>query len=152
LGFSTYYGAFAGLEGTLTLDPKAPEKSAVQITVPLKRIVTADKELDDKLLSDAFFDAAQFPTATFVSKAIAITGPRSAKIEGELTLHGVTKPVTLDAHFVGAGPMPFSGDHVVGFDATATVRRSEFGIKQFVPMVGDDVKLQISAEFDRPAT
>ena len=105
--------------------------------------------MDAHLKSPDFFDAAKFPTASFKSTKIEVTGPSSGKITGDLTLHGVTKPVTLNASFNGGGINPMSKAYVLGFNATGTVKRSEFGISTYVPAVGDEVTLTISAEFDR---
>lgn len=147
LGFSTYYGFFNDIAGTLDLNPSAPAKSAMSVTVDVNGIVTMDRELDEKLKSDAFFDVAKFPKATFKSTAIDVTGDGRGKLTGELTLHGVTKPVTLDVTFNGAGTLPMTQTYVVGFDAVGTLKRTDFGIKNFVPFVGDEVNLLISCEF-----
>ena len=112
-------------------------------------MVTTDPKLDAKLKSDAFFDVAKFPKATFKSTNIELTGEGTGKLTGDLTLHGVTKPVTLDVTFNGAGTAPMTQLYVIGFDAVGTLKRSDFGIKNFVPLVGDEVKLVISCEFDR---
>jgi polyisoprenoid-binding protein YceI len=149
LGFSTYYGFFPDLSGTLDLDPAAPAKSALSVTINVAGMVTTDPKLDEKLKSETFFDTAKFPKATFKSTAIEITGEGRGKLTGDLTLHGVTKPVTLDVTFNGAGTPPMTQLYVVGFDAVGTLKRSDFGIKNFVPLVGDEVTLRISCEFDR---
>jgi polyisoprenoid-binding protein YceI len=149
LGFSTYYGFFPDLSGTLDLDPAAPAKSALSVTINVAGMVTTDPELDEKLKSDTFFDTAKFPKATFKSTAIEVTGQGRGKLTGDLTLHGVTKPVTLDVTFNGAGSPPMTQIYVVGFDAVGTLKRSDFGIKNFVPLVGDEVTLRIGCEFDR---
>ena len=149
LGFSTYYGFFTDLTGNLDLDPAAPAKSALSVAINFAGMVTTDSKLDEKLKSDAFFDVAKFPEATFKSTNIEVTGEGTGKLTGDLTLHGVTKPVTLDVTFNGAGTPPMTQIYIVGFDAVGTLKRSDFGIKNFIPLVGDDVKLQISCEFDR---
>lgn len=149
LGFSTYYGFFSDLEGSLDLEPSAPAKSALLVTINIAGMVTTDPKLDEKLKSDTFFDVAKFRTATFKSTSIEVTGEGTGKLTGDLTLHGVTKPVTLDVTFNGAGTPPLTELYVVGFNAVGTLKRSDFGIKNFVPLVGDEVKLQISCEFDR---
>ncbi|MDZ5650434.1 MULTISPECIES: YceI family protein [unclassified Nitrospirillum] len=148
-GFSTYYGAFPDLEGTLDFDPKAPAKSKLDVTINVKGLSTANPKLDEHLNSPDFFDTAKFPTATFKATKIEVTGATTGKIIGELTLHGVTKPVTLDASFHGGGTNPMTKAYVVGFDAKAQVKRSEFGVDKYVPYVSDEVELLISGEFDR---
>jgi len=149
LGFSTYYGFFPDLSGTLDLDPAAPAKSTLSVTINVAGMVTTDPKLDAKLKSDTFFDTAKFPKATFKSTAIEVTGEGRGKLTGDLTLHGVTRPVTLDVTFNGAGTPPMTQIYVVGFDAVGTLKRSDFGIKNFVPLVGDEVTLRIGCEFDR---
>ena len=149
LGFSTYYGNLNDFAGSLDLDPAVPAKSALSVTINVAGIVTTNRALDKKLKSDAFFDVAKFPEATFKSTAIEVTGEGTGKLTGDLSLHGVTKPVTLDVTFNGSGTPPMTKIYVAGFDAVGTLKRSDFGIKNFVPLVGDDVKLLISCEFHR---
>jgi polyisoprenoid-binding protein YceI len=148
-GFSTYYGLFTDFDAHLGFDPKAPEKSKLTVTVNLNGIDTTNPKLDTHLKSPDFFDVAKYPTATFTSTKIEVTGATTGRITGDLTLHGVTLPVTLTASFNGGGVNPMSKAYVVGFNATGVVKRSEFGIKTYVPAVGDDVTLTISGEFDR---
>ena len=148
-GFSTYYGLFTDFDAKLAFDPKSPAHSSLDVTVNMDGIDTTNPKLDKHLKSADFFDVAKFPAAGFKATKIEVTGPTTGKIVGELTLHGVTKPVTLDASFNGGGVNPLSKAYVLGFNATAVVKRSEFGITTYVPAVGDDVNLTISAEFDR---
>ncbi len=94
-----------------------------------------------------FLNVEKFPTATFKSTSVELVGDNAAKITGDLTLLGETKPLVLDVTLTGEGDHPMTGDHVVGFGATGTVTRSEYGMNFLVPGVGDDVELQISSEF-----
>ena len=112
-------------------------------------VTTTNPKLDEHLKSPDFFDVAKFPTASFKAGTITVTGPAAGTIAGQLTLHGVTKPVVLKASFNGAGVNPVSKKYVLGFDATTVLKRSEFGITTYVPMVGDEVTLTISGEFNR---
>ena len=148
-GFSTYYGLFTDFDAKLDFDPKAPTASQLAVTVDLNGIDTTNPKLDNHLKSAEFFDVARFPTASFKSTKIEVTGPTTGRITGQLTLHGVTKPVVLDTTFNGGGVNPMTKAYVVGFNATGVVKRSEFGITTYVPVVGDDVLLTISGEFDR---
>jgi polyisoprenoid-binding protein YceI len=149
LGFSTYYGVLNDFTASsLDFDPAAPQKSALSLTINVAGLVTTDPKLDEKLKSDAFFDVAKFPTATFKSTSTKMTGAATGKLTGDLTLHGVTKPVTLDVTFNGAGSPPMTTIYVIGFNASAKLKRSDFGIKNFIPLLGDEVKLLISCEFD----
>jgi polyisoprenoid-binding protein YceI len=148
-GFSTYYGLFKDFDAKLVFDNKAPAKSELNVTINVDGIDTTNAKLDAHLKSADFFDALKFPEASFRSTKIEVTGPTTGKITGDLTLHGVTKAVTLETSFNGGGVNPLSKAYVLGFNATGIVKRSEFGITTYVPAIGDDVKLTISAEFDR---
>ncbi len=148
LGFSEYDGIFGGATGTLTLDPARPAAAAVAIEVPVAGLVTTVPALDTHLKSPDFFDAAKFPTVTFRSTRITVHGS-TATITGDLTLHGVTRPVTLAAHFIGAGDNPRSKKATIGFTATATIKRSDFGMTFFLPALGDTVDLHINAAFEK---
>lgn len=156
LGFNDYFGIFGSATGTLTLDPKKPNAAKVEITIPVSKVTTASAGLTAHLLRPGkdggkpdFFGAGP-ADAKFVSTSVAASGT-SAKIVGNLTLNGITKPVTLDAKFSGAGKTPamMGGKETVGFHATTTIRRSEFGITQAIPMVSDAVKLDISVAFEK---
>jgi len=148
-GYSTSYGLFTDFDGKLAFDPKAPASSALEITVNMDGIDTSVAKLDAHLKTSDFFDIAKFPTATFKSTAIEVTGPTTGKVTGALTLHGVTKPVVLDAVFNGGGTNPVIKKYVVGFNAAGKLKRSDFGVANYAPMVGDEVTLTISGEFVR---
>ena len=148
-GYSTSYGLFSDFDAKLDFDPKAPAKSALDVTVDLNHIDTFVPKLDAHMKSADMFDVAKYPTATFKSTAIEVTGPATGKVTGTLTLHGVTKPVTLDTTFNGGGANPVTRNYVIGFSATGKVKRSDFGISFASPMVGDEVTLTISGEFIR---
>ncbi len=148
LGFNSYWGIVGGATGTLTLDPTKPSAAAVSIEVPLSGLVTTSDKLNEHLAKPEFFDSAQFPKATFKSTSVTVSGT-SAKIAGNLTLHGVTKPIVLDAMFTGAGPSPMGGKATIGFEATTTVKRSDFGVSYGVPIVSDMVPLKITVAFEK---
>ena len=105
--------------------------------------------LDGELKSADWFDAAKYPAIRFVSTKVVQTAPNKADITGDLTFHGVTKPVTLAATFVGSGDNPLSKKYTVGFDATTTLKRTDYGVKTYVPMIGDQTTLRISAAFEK---
>lgn len=148
VGFSIYRGRFNDFDANINLDPKKPEASAVDVTVNMASVDTHNPKLEDELKSDKFFNVAKFPTATFKSRQITRSGVDSGTMAGDLTFMGVTKPVTLNVTFHGYGPGPFNKKEVMGFGATTTIRRSDFGMGAYVPMVGDEVRLEIEAEFD----
>lgn len=147
-GFSTYVGQFTGVAATLKLDPKALSATSLDVTVNTGAVGTLNPALDKHLLSPDFLDAAKFPTATFVATSVKATGDRTADITGDLTLHGVTKPVVIQAVFNQAGVSPVNKKYTLGFAGKAVIKRSEFGIKTYVPAISDDVTLQIDAEFN----
>lgn len=147
LGLADYQGRFDRLSGTLDLDPLAPENSLVAITVEAASISTPSPALNDLLRGEDWFDVDTHPEIGFVSEAVRPTGPHTAEIDGQVTLLGVTRPVTLSASYVGAGTSPFSGKFTVAFEATGTLRRSDFGLDTLLPAVGDRVELLIAVEF-----
>ncbi|MGI4792481.1 MAG: YceI family protein [Janthinobacterium lividum] len=148
MGFSYYSGVFSNVSGTLKLDPAKPASDKLSVTIPIDSVATTSTKLDGELKAAEWFDAGQFPTATFVSNKIVPTGKDTARIMGTLTLHGVSKPETLVAHFVGAGMNPLSKKYTVGFEATSTIKRSDYGVKTYVPLIGDDVKLILAGAFE----
>ncbi len=148
MGFNYLNGIFGNPTGTLTLDPAHPERAAVSIEFPINKVVTTRPALTEHIQTPAIIDAAAFPTATFKSSRIVVRG-MNATITGNLTLHGVTKPVVLSAHFVGAGVNPMSKKATIGFSATASIKRSDFGVGYAVPVVSDNVDLRITASFER---
>lgn len=149
MGFTNNMGVFAMPTGSLTLDPKNPAAAKVSIEIPVANLRTAVPKLDEHLMSPDFFDAAKFPTATFTSTGVKVDGT-TAEITGNLTIKGITKPVTLDAAFYGAGMAGMgTKKENVGFSATTAVKRSDFGMGMAVPMVGDEIELKIVAAFQK---
>ena len=146
-GITDFSGFFSGASGTLRLDSSAASASELEVSIPVSSILTTVPLLDDQLKKDQWFDVAKFPNATFTSTKVAPTGNDSATITGDLTLHGVTKPITLKARLIGSGANPLDKSFNVGFEAVGTIKRSDFGIKQYVPLVGDDVALKIAGAF-----
>ena len=148
MGFSILYGMFGSMSGTLTLDPAKPQDAKVVIEIPMSGSTTTAPNFTKHLSSPDFFDVEKFPTAKFESTSVAVSG-QTAKITGNLTLHGVTKPVVLDVTFNGVGSGFVPGSVKTGFSAVTSIKRSEFGVSKYVPLVGDDVALSIEVEFDK---
>ena len=148
MGFTNNVGVFAEPTGTLMLDKANPSASTVSIDVPIANLKTGVAKLDEHLLKADFFDVAKFPTAKFVSTSVKAEGT-GATITGNLTIKGITKPVTLDAEFYGAGTNPMNKQENVGFVATGSIKRSEFGMGYAVPVVGDAIELKIIAGFQK---
>ncbi len=145
-GFSHITGRFDKVEGDFLFDAKDPTKSSIQVNIPISSITTGVADLDEDLRSDGFFDAEKFPTATFQSSKVASTGKDKLAVSGDLTIHGVTKPVTLDVTINQIGVHPLGKRAAAGFDATATIKRTDFGIAKYAPNVSDDVQLHITME------
>ena len=147
LGFSSPAGQFAQGQGTLEFDRADPTRSSVAVTIPLSTLSTGVPALDDDFRSTDFFDTARFPTATFkstkVEKGMAVD---RLEVTGQLTLHGVTRPIRLEVTVVKIGTNPRSGLPTVGFDASATLKRSDFGLGRYVPQVGDEIQLHLTSQ------
>ena len=146
LGFSTTHGRFNGFDGTLMIDKDAPEASSVKVDIATKSLDTFFEKRDAHLKSADFFNAEMFPTMNFTSTKVEKTGDNALKVTGDLTLLGVTKPVTLDVMVPAMGAHPMSGKEWIGFSAKTTIKRSEWGMTTFVPAVGDEVSIVIDIE------
>lgn len=144
LGFSSPAAQFSQGHGTLDFDPADPTRDAVTVTIPLDTLHTGVPALDDHFRSRTFFDTAMYPTASFKSTRVEKgVGVNQLKVAGDLTLHGVTKPVTLDVTIVRIGANPRTQVPTVGFDAMTTLKRSDFGMGKYVPQVSDEIDLHI---------
>lgn len=159
LGITPYFGLFGQITGNLSLDPANPAAAKVDVTIPVAQVTTASAGLTSHLLrapataggKPDFFGPNPAP-ARFISTAVsADKAAGTAKITGNLTLNGVTKPVTLDASFYGAGKAPpeMGNAEMVGFEAKSKIKRSDFGIDMGIPLVSDEVDLEIVAAFTK---
>ena len=149
-GFSNPSANFGEVDGTLVYDAADVSKSSVEVTLPLSGMDTFVPKLDEHLRGSDFFDAAKFPAITFKSRKVEDLGEGKLKITGDLTVKGTTREVVLDAHLNKAGEHPMKKVAAIGFDATATIKRSDFGLGLFAPMVGDEVTLRITTEATAP--
>lgn len=148
LGFSTMQGRFDDTSGKVTLD-RAAKSGSVEITIRTASISTGFAKRDEHLKSPDFFNAAEFPAITYKSTAVHFKGETPSSVDGNLTISGVTKPVTLDidAFNCGTDPMdPLKQKQKCGAAASAQIKRSDFGVKYGLPAVGDDVKLVFEIE------
>ena len=147
LGFSNPAAQLSQGQGTLEFDPANPTRAAVNVTIALSSLNTGVPALDEHLRSEDFFEVAKFPTASFRSTKVEQgAGKDRLKVTGELNLHGVTRPVTLDVTVLKIGANPRTQLPTVGFEVTTTLKRSDFGLGAFVPQVSDEIKLQISSQ------
>lgn len=148
MGFSTLFGMFGQPKGELTLDPKKPAEAKLEIEFPMSGLTVTSEKFETHLKSDEFLNAAKFPSATFRSTSVEVKDQK-ARVTGDLTVHGVTRPVTLDVSFHGAGVNPMSKAETVGFSGTTKLKRSEFGLGAFVPVVSDEVTITVVGAFEK---
>ncbi len=149
-GFSNPFAHFGNVEGTLVYDAANPGNSSVQVTLPLSGLESFTPKFNEHLRSADFFDAASFPNATFKSTKVEVVGADKFKVTGELTIKDITRPVVLDATLNKAADHPMSKAPTIGFDATTTISRTEFGVGAYAPNVGDTVTLRITTEASAP--
>ena len=147
-GINEFFGTFPGAKGTLVLDPQNLAATKLDVTVPVAGVSTTNATLDKELVSADWLDAAQFPDMRFVSTKVTRTGPKTATVAGTLTLHGVTKPVVLNATFNAGVVNPMNKAYTLGFKATGVIKRTQFGVSKYAPMVSDDTTLNITAAFE----
>jgi len=145
-GFSRPSVNFGQADGTIVYDAEDVGASRVQVTLPLKGLSAFAEDFYDHLTSADWFDAAKYPDATFKSTAVEAAGEGKLKVTGDLTVKGVTKPVVLDVILNQAAEHPMGKRAAIGFDATATVKRSDFGLAKYAPNVSDEVALRITTE------
>jgi len=147
MGFTTWFGEFTGASGTLILDPNKLSATRFDIIIPANSISTTNTTLDGELNSPKWFDTAKYPTIEFKSEKVVRTGHDTAAVTGELTFHGVTRPETLQVTFNAAGMNQLTNQYTAGFNASGVIKRSDFNQKTYIPLIGDDVSLTISAAF-----
>lgn len=146
LGFSTTAGMFSGFNGEIMFDQADPAASSVTVSFPVKTMLTGWQERFDHFMTPDFFDAKEDEMVSFTSTGIEVTGEKTAKISGDLTLNGVTKPVVLDATLTQTGEHPMEKKPWAGFTGTTVLKRSDFNLGMFAPYVSDEVNVQISIE------
>ena len=151
VGLTDYFGRFDKVSGTLNFDGNQPERSAVSITIDMNSIDAPIERLTAGLKGADVFDSQQYATATFKSTSIARTGPNTGRVSGTLTIRNVAKPVTLDVVFNGGTQNPMKPGYSLGFRATGTIKRSDFGLTamSWSPFISDDVQLIIEAMFNQ---
>ena len=145
LGFSTMHGRFGATNGKVMLD-SAAKSGSIDITIDATSIDTGHAKRDTHLKSEEFFNVGKFPTLTYKATKLKFNGDKLTGADGDLTLLGVTKPVSLAVTAFNCGPHPMNKKPMCGANATATIKRSEFGLSTYVPAVGDEVKITIEIE------
>jgi len=150
-GFSNPIAHFGQVDGAITYDPKNVGTSKVEVTIPLAGLNANVEKFNEHLRSADFFDAEKYPTITFKSTKVEAAGDKKLRVFGDLTIKGVTKPVVLDTTINKIGDHPMAKRAAAGFDATTTIKRSDFGVDAFVPNVSDNVTIRITTEAVVPA-
>lgn len=154
-GFNDYFGFFGELAGTLSIDPADLSSAQVDVTIPIASITTPSAGLNEHLMrpgkdgAGPDFFGPDPAAARFVSTMVTQTGPTTAQIVGDLTLNGVTAPAAINATFTGAGTNPLSKKETIGFEGRAMLKRTTFGLNLYVPLVSDEVELDISVAFEK---
>jgi polyisoprenoid-binding protein YceI len=149
LGFSQLVGRFDRFDATLDFDSEKPAASRLSATIDPASIDLDLPKFEEQLRGAEWFDVSRFPEARFESREVVVTGDDTGRIIGDLTLHGVTRPVTLDVTFNGGGDSLLTGRYTLGFAAQGVLSRSDFDLGAYAPAVGDAVTLEIHAEFQR---
>lgn len=139
------YGRFNQVTGTVVLDENNPARSSVNIEVDANSVYTANEQRDNHLRSPDFFSTRQYPTIRFASTEVRRINANTVQVKGNLTMRGVTRPITASVTLTGKGKNP-QGRDIIGFETTFTIRRSEFGIRYGLPGLGDDVRVTLSVE------
>ncbi|MDQ3205625.1 MAG: YceI family protein [Pseudomonadota bacterium] len=145
-GFSKPIAHFGKVDGTITYDPENVGQSSVNVTIPLSGMESHVAAFNEHLRGSDFFDAEKYPVITFASTAVEAAGSDKLRVTGDLTLHGVTRPVVLDVTINKVGQQPMAKRPAAGFDATTTIKRSDFGVDKYAPNVSDEVQIRITTE------
>lgn len=149
MGLSTFVGRFNRVDATLEYDPKTPETAKLSAVIDTASIDVNNPDFAETLTGSSWFNSERYPQATFTTTTVELVDGSRARFNGDLTMLGVTVPIILDIHFNGGADNMLTGRYTLGFSASATIKRSQFGMDQFVPAIGDDVELEIHAEFQR---
>ena len=145
-GFSNPAAHFGQVDGAIVYDADNVGLSSVNVTIPMAGLNAYVEAFNEHLRSTDFFDAEQFPTITFKSTKVEAAGDNKLRVFGDLTVHGVTKPVVLDTTINKIGEQPMAKRAAAGFDATTTIKRSDFGVGKYAPNVSDVVLIRITTE------
>lgn len=148
-GISRMSAVFTDFSGQLSIDTTAPETAQINVTIKPASVYSRVAKFDEHLKSPDFFDTAKFGEITFKSTKVEKTGDKTAKVTGDLTMKGITKPVVLDVTLNFNGAHPVNKKQTLGFGATTTVKRTEFDLGKYAPAVSDDVTIEIQTEMNK---
>ncbi len=149
LGFSAFAGRFERFDVSLDFDPENPRAARIEAIIDMTSLDIANDAFATELMGPKWFDAENHPETVFRSTGINVTGENTGTMTGDLTLHGITLPATLDIVFNGGGNDRLRSAYVVGFSATTTINRSAFGVDRFSGLITEEVSIEIEAEFIR---
>jgi polyisoprenoid-binding protein YceI len=147
LGLSTYVGRFNQFDAQLNFDPKNMASASLNAMVEINSVDINNAELAETLQNDTWFNSERFPQASFTSDTVTVISDTSFNFSGDLTLKGVTKPATFKATFHGGADNWMTGKYTIGFSAVGQIKRSDFGMDSYIPIVGDEIELEVYAEF-----
>ncbi|WP_300393253.1 YceI family protein [Henriciella sp.] len=147
MGFSDFVGRFDSFDASLDFDADNPESARLEAIIDMTSLSLPDEDFAATLMGSQWFDADTWPQAVFRSTNVTVTGETTGKVTGDLTLHGETRPVTLDVTFNGGARDALRGAYVTGFSASTSIKRSDFGISRYIGAVSDTVDLLIDVEF-----
>ncbi|GAA6166737.1 YceI family protein [Sessilibacter corallicola] len=147
LGLSDFVGRFNDFEASLSFDPKAPEKSSLHALVNMASLDVNNAELEEQLNGSGWLDTKSFPQAEFNSVSVSVISENTYEFVGNLNWRNVTKPVVFDLTFNGGAHNWLSGHYTIGFSATGSFKRSDFGLSSYQSLVGDEIRLEVYAEF-----
>ncbi len=149
LGYSKFVGRFNSMQASLDFDPNDPESAHLEAIIDISSIDVNDADFEKTLQSRTWFSAESYPQAYFVSNKIEVIEENRVLVHGALSLRGVSRPVTLNAIYNGGGNNILTRRYTIGFEIHGTFKRSDFGINAYLPAIGNDVELEIHAEFTR---
>ncbi|MEM6536368.1 MAG: YceI family protein [Pseudomonadota bacterium] len=149
LGFSKFIGRFEKFDVALDFDENDPTAARIDAIIDVASLDIANDDFAETLRGPDWFDAEGFPEARFVSRSIEVTGDNEGVLYGDFTMRGVTRPIEMDVTFNGGGYDVLRGAYVLGMSATSKIKRSEFGMSKFRPLVRNTVEIEIEAEFLR---
>jgi polyisoprenoid-binding protein YceI len=149
MGMSTFVGRFNRVDASLEFDPHHMENARLSAVINIASIDVNSADLADSLRGNSWFEADKYPQAFFKTTSVKLASESQAIFTGNLTLHGVTAPITLDVTFNGGGDNMLTGRYTLGFTAQANFKRSQFGMDYLIPAVGDEVNVEVYAEFQK---
>lgn len=149
MGMSTLVGRFNSVDASLEFNPTHMENARLSAVITISSVDVNNRDLEETLRGSSWFDADKYPQALFKTTSVELVNESRAKFSGNLTLHGVTAPVVLDVVFNGGGENMLTGRYTLGFTAVTSFKRSQFGMDYLVPAVGDDVNIEVFAEFQK---